>query len=266
MLIKTLPVGQLETNCYVVTNEDTLACVVIDPGDESNYILNYLEDNHLNCEAIFLTHGHYDHVGAVEAIMEETGAPVYLCARDDVKSSKPDHRSAIEKVNDAAERREQQAKRNAKAVHGILVEGLDNCLIKFSRCCTPVPGDDIIGFITRGQGVSIHRKDCQNYRKRDTSPENEGRWINVDWADTISDVYTTTITISSKDRNGLVMDIATVLNSMNAKVRNLSSRSVGYGQAVTVITLEVKNATELRYIMNRIAGVAGVSSVMRNGN
>ena len=186
--------------------------------------------------------------------------------RDDVKSSKPDHRSAIEKVNDAAERREQQAKRNAKAVHGILVEGLDNCLIKFSRCCTPVPGDDIIGFITRGQGVSIHRKDCQNYRKRDTSPENEGRWIKVEWADTISDVYTTTITISSKDRNGLVMDIATVLNSMNAKVRNLSSRSVGYGQAVTVITLEVKNATELRYIMNRIAGVAGVSSVMRNGN
>ena len=158
------------------------------------------------------------------------------------------------------------AKRNAKAVHGILVEGLDNCLIKFSRCCTPVPGDDIIGFITRGQGVSIHRKDCQNYRKRDTSPENEGRWIKVEWADTISDVYTTTITISSKDRNGLVMDIATVLNSMNAKVRNLSSRSVGYGQAVTVITLEVKNATELRYIMNRIAGVAGVSSVMRNGN
>ena len=88
------------------------------------------------------------------------------------------------------------------------------------------------------------------------------------------DIYVTTITIASKDRNGLVMDIATVLNSMNAKVRNLSSRSVGYGQAVTVITLEVKNAGELRYIMNRLSGVAGVSSlsgvagvssVMRNG-
>ncbi|MCR5137408.1 MAG: bifunctional (p)ppGpp synthetase/guanosine-3',5'-bis(diphosphate) 3'-pyrophosphohydrolase [Oscillospiraceae bacterium] len=186
--------------------------------------------------------------------------------RDEVKNSKPDHRNALEKVNDAAERREQQAKRNTKAVHGILVEGLDNCLIKFSRCCTPVPGDDIIGFITRGQGVSIHRKDCQNYRRRDASPENEGRWIKVDWADTITDVYITTITISSKDRNGLVMDIATVLNSVNAQVRNLSSRSIGYGQAVTVISLEVKNLSELRYIMNRIAGVAGVSSVMRNGN
>ena len=95
MLIKTLPVGQLETNCYVVTNEDTLACVVIDPGDESNYILNYLEDNHLNCEAIFLTHGHYDHVGAVEAIMEETGAPVYLCARDDARNTGDKHYSYL---------------------------------------------------------------------------------------------------------------------------------------------------------------------------
>lgn len=83
MLIKTLPVGQLETNCYVVTNEDTLACVVIDPGDESNYIMNYLEENHLKCEAIFLTHGHFDHVGAVNAIAEQTGAVVYICPRDD---------------------------------------------------------------------------------------------------------------------------------------------------------------------------------------
>ena len=91
MLIKTLPVGQLETNCYVVSNEDTLACVVIDPGDESNVILNYLEDNHLHCEAIFLTHGHYDHVGAVEAIMEETGAPVYLCPRDDARTTGDRH-------------------------------------------------------------------------------------------------------------------------------------------------------------------------------
>ena len=91
MLIKTLPVGQLETNCYVVINEDTLACVVIDPGDESNVILNYLEDNHLHCEAIFLTHGHYDHTGAVEAVMEETGAPVYLCPRDDARMTGDRH-------------------------------------------------------------------------------------------------------------------------------------------------------------------------------
>ena len=78
MLVKTLPVGQLETNCYIVTNEKTLECVVIDPGDESNTILDYLEDNRLVCRAIFLTHGHWDHIGAVRVVAEETKAPVYL--------------------------------------------------------------------------------------------------------------------------------------------------------------------------------------------
>ncbi|MDO4815682.1 MAG: MBL fold metallo-hydrolase [Bacillota bacterium] len=83
MLIKTLPVGQLETNCYIVTDEDTLECAVIDPGDESNTILDYIESNKLKCTTILLTHGHYDHVGAVEAIMEETGAVVYINPRDE---------------------------------------------------------------------------------------------------------------------------------------------------------------------------------------
>ena len=83
MLIKTIPVGQLEENCYVVTNERTLECVVIDPGDESNTILDYLELNRLTCRAIFITHGHFDHVGAVDAVAEETGATVYMNRRDD---------------------------------------------------------------------------------------------------------------------------------------------------------------------------------------
>lgn len=83
MLIKTLPVGHLGTNCYIVTNEETLECVVIDPGDEGNTIMNYLEDNRLRCAAIMLTHGHYDHVGAVSFVAEETGAPVYMNRRDD---------------------------------------------------------------------------------------------------------------------------------------------------------------------------------------
>lgn len=83
MLIKTLPVGQLEENCYVVTNENTLECVVIDPGDESNYIMDYLEGNKLKCKAIMLTHGHYDHVNAVLPVMEETGATVYMHQLDD---------------------------------------------------------------------------------------------------------------------------------------------------------------------------------------
>ena len=181
-----------------------------------------------------------------------------------VRSQKPDKRTALDKINEAAERREQQALRNSKAIHGILVEGLDNCLVRFSRCCTPVPGDAIVGFITRGQGVSVHRSDCANYQRSKTSG-GEGRWISVSWASQITDSYLTTVTISSRDRNGLVMDIATVLNAINAKVRTLTARNVGSGLALTSVTIEVKNSSDLKYIMNRLASIPGVTDVKRNG-
>ena len=86
MLIKMLAVGQIETNCYIVTDEKTLKCAVIDPGDESNVILDYVESNKLTCEAIFLTHGHFDHRLAVYAVAEETGAPIYIHRNDAVSS------------------------------------------------------------------------------------------------------------------------------------------------------------------------------------
>ncbi len=185
--------------------------------------------------------------------------------RDELRT-KPDRKTALDKVSEAAERRENNAKKTGKPVHGILVEGLSNCLVKFSRCCTPVPGDDIVGFITRGQGVSIHRRDCTNCAQLMNQPENQGRWVGVSWAENITDSYVTTVTIASKDRSGLVMDIATVLNSLNAKVRSLTSRDTGAGLAVSTITLEVKSSGELRYIMGRLASIPGVSSVVRNGN
>ena len=185
--------------------------------------------------------------------------------RDEARSVKPEKKTVLEKVSEAAERREQNAKKEGKGVHGILVEGLDNCLVKFSRCCTPVPGDGIVGFITRGQGVSIHRTDCANYRQRINQPESDGRWVKVSWAREITDSYVTTITITSKDRSGLVMDIATILNAINAKVRTLSARDTGGGIALTIVTLEVKNFGELKYIMNRLSSIPGVSSVIRNG-
>ena len=184
--------------------------------------------------------------------------------RDEQKALLAEKKSVLDKVSAAAERREERARKEGKAVHGILVEGLDNCLVKFSRCCTPVPGDEIIGFITRGQGVSIHRKDCQNYRRRKADDASEGRWIKVTWASQITDSYVTTITIAAKDRSGLVMDIATVLNSLNAKVRNLSARD-NSGLALVVITLEVQGSAELRQIMNKLAAVPSVTEVSRNG-
>ena len=83
MLIKTLALGPLETNCYIVTDEKTLACAVIDPGGDASILLDYLEDNHLNCRFVLLTHGHFDHVGAVPELLEETDATLCMHRGDD---------------------------------------------------------------------------------------------------------------------------------------------------------------------------------------
>ncbi len=175
-----------------------------------------------------------------------------------------DKRTVLDKVTEAAERREQLAKKTSKPVHGVLVEGLDNCLIKFSRCCTPVPGDDIIGYITRGQGVSIHRVDCENARRRAERPDEEGRWINVSWADEIRETYMTTLTVVSRERGGLVMDIATIMNALNTKVRSINARDTG-DKSIVVITLESKGLDELKTVINRLQGISGVVEVNRNG-
>ena len=173
-------------------------------------------------------------------------------------------KTVLEKVTEAAERREQQAQKKVKPVHGVLVEGLDNCLIKFSRCCTPIPGDDLVGYITRGQGVSIHRTDCANYARREFKPEDIGRWINVSWADEIKESYATAITVVSRERNGLIMDIASIFNTLNTKVRTINARDTG-DKSIVNITLETSGIDELRAVVNRISALPGVVEVKRNG-
>jgi guanosine-3',5'-bis(diphosphate) 3'-pyrophosphohydrolase len=182
--------------------------------------------------------------------------------KDEVtKASRPTHKSALDKLNEQVERRAHQ--KPDKATQGVLVEGLDNCLIKFSRCCTPVPGDDIIGFITRGYGVSIHRRDCVNYLNNKDNPNDTGRWINVSWAESTDVSYTTTLKILSKERNGLVMDIATVFNSLNAKVRSLYACNIDGGKSTVTVTLEVKGLADLQNIINRLSNVAGITEITR---
>ncbi len=174
-------------------------------------------------------------------------------------------RTAVDRINEAGERRSQQEQRQQKAIHGVLVEGLDNCLVKFSRCCSPVPGDDIVGFITRGYGVSVHRKDCPNYRASLQKEEESGRWIPVTWAENITDSYVTTLFISSRERSGLVIDLATVLAGQNAKIRSLSARDTGDGSSTATVSLEVRSLAELQNIINKISAIHGVSAVTRFG-
>ena len=168
-------------------------------------------------------------------------------------------KTAIDKINEAAERRRGKP---VKAANGGLVEGMDNCLIKFSRCCTPVPGDPVVGFITRGQGISVHRADCPNYLNS-LREDRENRWIHVDWADTTTGAYSTTLRILAHDRNGLVLDIATVLNSLSAKVLSLNARGLPDGNALILVTLEVPDLSALRLIMGRLRTLGGVRQIER---
>ena len=159
---------------------------------------------------------------------------------------------------------EKPVDKRIKPVHGVLVEGIDNCLVKFARCCTPVPGDSVIGFITRGFGVSVHRRDCNNYLKAGKTPEEAGRWVNVEWADTGSETYATALLITARDRTGLVVDIATVLNAMNIRMVSFSAKDVGGGIISFAITVDIKNRDDLVSAMARLSSISGVSDIRRN--
>ncbi len=181
--------------------------------------------------------------------------------REELRTIEKAKKSDLETV--LTQQQPKPAPKKEHPVHGIVVEGVDNCLVKFSRCCTPVPGDDIVGFITRGFGVSVHRRDCKNYIRSVSNPEEKDRWINVKWANTDSEKYTTAIHITAKERSGLVMDIAMVLNSANLKITSFNARDVGNGMSTATVVLGVRNSIELKSTMAKLNSIKGVTEVTR---
>ena len=149
-----------------------------------------------------------------------------------------------------------------KSEQGIIVEGLDNCLVKFSKCCTPVPGDDIVGFITRGYGVSVHRADCPNAseEKRKEQPD---RWIHVSWGTDTNDSYPTTIEAVCKDRLNLLLDISSALSTTKTFVLGLNTRSTEDGFAIIRIEIQIKDGAQLSALMNKLHQISGVLQVNR---
>ena len=146
---------------------------------------------------------------------------------------------------------------------GIVVEGLTNCLVKFSKCCTPVPGDDIVGFITRGYGISVHRADCPNADPARRKPEEAGRWINVSWGSNTRESYRTTLEVVAKDRLNLIVDISTVLSSTKTHVSSLNARSTPDGFALITLDTDVSDSQQLQTVMRRIEQISGVMRVTR---
>jgi len=159
---------------------------------------------------------------------------------------------------------EPKADISLKRLKGVMVEGLDNCLVKFARCCTPIPGDAVVGFITRGFGVSVHRQDCRNYISSLKEPEEGGRWVRVSWADTEGSLYSTTIDVQVLDRVGIVVDVASVLNALNVKIASFNARAASGGVTQITIVVDVKNRDELVSAMAKLMSVTGVTDVRRD--
>ena len=147
---------------------------------------------------------------------------------------------------------------------GVVVEGIDNCPIKFAKCCSPLPGDEIIGFVTRGFGVSIHKKDCANVRESMRQGENADRWVNAYWADDAKENYKATLDLLCMDRANLLSDVALALGDMRVPIYSLTARSAEQGRARMSVTVGITNTEHLNSVVARLKKVKDVVSVNRN--
>ena len=143
---------------------------------------------------------------------------------------------------------------------GIVVKGIDNCLVRLSKCCNPVPGDEIVGFITRGRGVSVHRKDCVN--KHDLISQ-EDRMIDVYWYNDSQSAYNVEIEVLANDRNGLLADIIKQISSVKTRLIGVNSKVNKEKIVVTDLTVEVENLEDLNNILKALRKVDNVYEVNR---
>ncbi len=150
-----------------------------------------------------------------------------------------------------------------RSVSGVIVEDMTDCLVKFAKCCTPVPGDPIIGFITRGHGISVHRTDCPNAVAGQARSEERERWLPVRWDDTSQNTYKTAIELTAKDRDNLALDVATILSTAKLRLLSLAAHTLPDGYAKVSLVLEVRSNSDLRSVMTRLNQISDVYEVSR---
>ena len=182
--------------------------------------------------------------------------------RDDInRAAKADKTS----LNPLRTTPDEPVKRNRHAVNGVIVEDIDSCMIKFSKCCTPVPGDAIIGFITKGFGVSVHRADCPNTIGAH-DPEQAARWVRVRWDHQDEQPFETTLELDCITRDGLLLDVAMVMTTARVRVKELTGKDIPGGHSVFTVRFEVKNVAELESIRNKLLNIRDVLGSRRGQN
>lgn len=147
---------------------------------------------------------------------------------------------------------------------GVVIDDLDDCLVKFAQCCNPVPGDNIIGFITRGYGVSVHRRDCSNVPADLENAPNKERWINVQWEHSVNTEFNANLRIQATEQANLLLKIATTLSNLHVPVHSINARDQEVGAVVTM-TIAVNSVEHLNYVIQKLSVIPGVDEVQRTG-
>ena len=155
--------------------------------------------------------------------------------------------------------------RRRTTMGGVVIEGLDDCLVKFAQCCNPVPGDPIIGFITRGYGVSIHRRDCTNVPENINESENKERWVAVQWEQSVNTEFNANLRIVANDQMNLLLKLATTLSNLHVSVHSVNARDQESGGAVVTMTIAVNSVEHLQYVIQKLRAIPGVDDVQRTG-
>lgn len=154
--------------------------------------------------------------------------------------------------------------REPKSSGGVIVEGIDNCLINMARCCNPLPGEPIVGFITRGHGLTIHRRDCKNVPiDIALSPEPE-RWVKARWDGNIKVDARSTLNVYAIDRDGVVLDITTTLAAAHIKIHSINARPINDGNCLTTLTLSVNGKEHLENVIKMLNRIQGVYLIERS--
>jgi len=155
--------------------------------------------------------------------------------------------------------------KNIKSNGGIVVDGQDGCLVKFAKCCNPLPGDSVIGFITRGYGVSVHKSDCPNVALGRANPENADRWVNAHWEEARShtDFYEAQLNVYVHDRMGLIADISVALSDMKVQLLQINTTKCAGGGGIVSLTISCKNVEHYRSIVSRLKAIDGITDIKR---
>lgn len=157
------------------------------------------------------------------------------------------------------------APKKRKSIDGIIIEGIDNCLIKFSRCCSPLPGDDIVGFITRGHGMSVHTRGCTNVPRDLENCAEPERWVKAEWDDKTSSDYRVTLEITCLNRVGLLADISGVMANMHVMINSIAVKELNDGRCIISIAITISNAEHYVKLKDKLKKISNVLDIQRAG-